>query len=92
MSERTDVVSIEGSIERHGDDLVLRIPLETGGFELAPYASGVGEIDEAGCLCIVIEQWMADHLRVFEGSIVIVDNEDGKLRITRSKANDRRVH
>jgi hypothetical protein len=86
-----DFISIEGPVERVGDDLVIRIPLEEGGEELAPFAGRIGEIKE-GCLCVVIQPWLAEKLRVREGSLVIIDNKKGKFTITRSETNDRLVH
>src|SRR5262249_18464980 len=46
---------------------------------------GIGQI-EGDDLCIVIKPWLAEHLRIGEGSLVIVDNTTGKFRITRSAA------
>ena len=86
-----DFMSIEGPVDRVGADLVIRIPLEEGGEELAPFARGIGEIKE-GCLCVVIQPWLAEKLRIREGSLVIIDNMNGKFTITRSEANDRLVH
>jgi len=67
--------------------LTIRIPLSIGGAELAPLAHGIGQIDGDN-LCVIIKPWLAEQLRIGEGSLVIVDNAAGKLKITRSKAND----
>ena len=80
-------IAIERPIERVGDDLMLRILLAEGGAELAPLARGIGEI-EGESLCVVIKPWMAERLRIDEGSLVIVDNVNGKFTITRSAKND----
>jgi len=80
-------ISIERPIERLGEDLILRIPLSEGGAKLAPLARGIGEI-EGDSLCVVIKPWMAERLRIDEGSLVIVDNVNGKFTITRSVKND----
>src|SRR5688572_20273281 len=37
-----DFISVQGPVERVGDDLVIRIPLGDGGEELASSASGIG--------------------------------------------------
>ena len=83
-----DFISVEGPVERIGEDLMIRIPLTQGGAELAHVAHGIGQI-EGDELRVVIEPWLAEHLRIGEGSLVIVDNKDGKFTITRSAVNDR---
>ena len=70
---------------------MIRIPLGDGGEELASSADGVGEVRD-GCLCVVIEPWLAQNLRVRAGSLVVVDNRGGRFTITRSEKNDRFVH
>ncbi len=82
-----DYISIQGPVERVGDELMLRIPLSAGGAELALLARGIGQI-EGDVLCVVIQPWLAELLRVGEGSLVIVDNKNGKFTITRSADND----
>ncbi|HXB59843.1 MAG TPA: hypothetical protein VNU95_09770 [Candidatus Acidoferrales bacterium] len=82
-----DFVSLEGQIESIDGKLVLHIPLEVGGDKLAPFAGRIGEIKD-GYLNVVIQPWLAEKLRVSAGSLVFVDNKDGKFTITRSAAND----
>jgi len=82
------IISLEGPIELHGDQLALRIPLDAGGNELAPLARGIGVID-GGFLNVIIKPWLAEKLNVKLGSFVVVDNRNGKFNITRSAANDR---
>ena len=67
--------------------LALRIPLAAGGNKLAPFAHGIGTTDDE-YLTVIVQPWLAEQLRVSEGSHVIVDNEDGKFNITRSAWND----
>ena len=57
------------------------------GAALAPLAKRIGEID-GEFLKVVIQPWLAEKLRIAEGSLVIVDNANGKFTITRSAAND----
>jgi hypothetical protein len=83
-----DPISIEGPVELIDGDLTLRIPLSVGGAQLAPLARGIGQI-EGEFLCIVIKPWLAERLRIKAGSLVVVDNKNGKFTITRSAANDR---
>jgi hypothetical protein len=83
-----DLVSIEGPVELIDGNLILRIPLEVGGKELAPLARGIGEI-QGEYLQVVIKPWLAEKLRIGAGSLVFVDNKNGKFTITRSAANDK---
>jgi hypothetical protein len=62
---------------------MIRIPLSAGGDQLAPVARGIGQI-EGDCLCVIIRPWLAEKLRIGEGSLVVVDNKNGKFKITRS--------
>ena len=83
----TDAISFEGRVERVDGHLTLRIPLAAGGNALAPLASGIGQI-EGDHLCVVIPPWLAAKLSIADGSLVVVDNNNGKFSITRSAAND----
>jgi hypothetical protein len=80
-------VSLEGPVEKLGDDLVILIPLESGGDALAPLAKGIGIVERVW-LKVTIQPWLAERLRIEVGSLVVVDNFDGKFRITRSTKND----
>jgi hypothetical protein len=86
-----EVVSLEGPVEVVNGKLVILIPLEAGGAVLAPLAKGLGEID-GDFLKVVIRPWLAEKLRIAAGSLVIVDNANGKFTITRSPANDEGTH
>jgi hypothetical protein len=83
----SEFVSLEGPIEAVGDSLVIRIPMEFGGAELADSARGISTIED-GHLVVVVEPWLASMLRIEDGSLVVVDNKNGKFNITRSAAND----
>ena len=48
---------------------------------------GIGEI-EGENLNVVIKPWLAEKLRIGAGSLVFVDNRNGKFNITRSAKND----
>jgi hypothetical protein len=87
----SDTISIEGPVELIEGNLTLRIPLSGGGDKLAPLASGIGQI-EGDYLCVIIEPWLAEKLRIAVGSLVVVDNKNGKFTITRSAANDQANH
>jgi hypothetical protein len=81
------ILSIEATVELVDGSLVLRIPLSTGGDQLAPLARGIGQI-KGEYLCVVIQPWLAEKLRIGEGSLVIVDDTNKKFTITRSPKND----
>ena len=83
----SDVVSLEGPLELVDGQLMLRIPLDAGGEQLAPLARGIGRV-EGDCLIVIVQPWLAAQLRIGEGSLVFVDNKNGKFTITRSAAND----
>ncbi|HKN66043.1 MAG TPA: hypothetical protein VJW73_07185 [Gemmatimonadaceae bacterium] len=76
-----ELVSLQGPVELVDGTLMLRIPLEAGGAALQTAARGISTVDEA-CLNITIPDWLAAKLGIAEGSIVAVDNRNGKLNIT----------
>lgn len=82
-----EIITIQGPVELYDGQLVLRIPLACGGDKLAPYAKGIGEI-EGDFLQIVIKPWLAEKLNISQNSLVIVDNCNAELTITRSAEND----
>jgi hypothetical protein len=82
-----EVTSLQGPLELVDGDLMLRIPLSVGGDKLAPSAKGIATVD-GEYLNVVIQPWLAEKLRIGEGSLVFVDNQGGKFNITRSAAND----
>jgi hypothetical protein len=75
-----EFVSVHGPVERVGDELILRIPLSVGGEQLAPLATKIARID-GDFLVVGIPRWLADKLQVDEGSVVDVDNANGKFNI-----------
>jgi hypothetical protein len=78
--KKADAISITGPVERINGELTLRIPLAAGGAALAPAVGRIGAVDET-YLNIVIKPWLAEQLGVSEGSLVDVDNIDGKFNI-----------
>lgn len=74
------ITSLEGPVEALDGRLVLRIPLSQGGAALADCARGISEVvdDE---LYVFISGWLAEKLGICEGSIVIVDNRNGRFNI-----------
>ena len=75
-----DVISLSGPVESLNGGLVLMIPLDAGGSELAEVARGIGVID-GEFLRITIPQWLAKKFGLREGSMVSVNNLDGKFNI-----------
>jgi hypothetical protein len=75
-----DTVSLTGPVERIDGELTLRIPLAAGGAALAPAAARIGTVDEK-YLSIVIKPWLAEQLGISEGSLVDIDNIDGRFNI-----------
>jgi hypothetical protein len=84
MSEK---ISLEGPVELIDGKLTLQIPLVAGGDKLALLAHGIGEIDGEN-LNVVLQPGIAEQLRIDAGSLVVVDNFNGKFTITRSAKND----
>jgi hypothetical protein len=90
-ADEHDYVSLEGPVELIDGELVLRIPLMAGGLELQPLIQRGSRI-EGDFLVVPIPPGLAEHLRVGEGSLVVVDNQDNRFRITRSASNDAQAH
>ena len=74
------VTSLQGPVEKIDDKLTLFIPLQAGGDQLIECSRGISEI-QGEYLKITIPEWLAGMLRIEEGTVVSVDNENGKLNI-----------
>ncbi|MHB1050642.1 MAG: hypothetical protein ACYC09_11215 [Bacteroidota bacterium] len=83
-----DITSLEGPLELIDGQLVLRIPLSVGGDKLASVAQRISRVDSE-YLNVTIQPWLAEKLRISEGSLVVVDNKNGKFNIARSSTNDK---
>lgn len=70
-------------MEEWNGQLALRIPLEQGGIHLVDLVTGIGEVID-GELVIVIQPWLAEKVNIHLGSSVIVDNLEGRFRMTRN--------
>ena len=75
-----DITHLEGPVEKIDGKLTLRIPLAAGADKFIQCSRGISEID-GEYLKIVIPEWLAGTLRIEEGSVVSVENENGKLNI-----------
>ena len=74
------ITSINGPVEDVGGNLTLRIPLAAGGEELASCSRGIGVV-EGDFLVVVIPAWLAEKIGVVAGSVVNVNNREGKFNI-----------
>lgn len=75
-----EIASLQGPVEKVDGKLVLLIPLAAGGDQFITCARGISEI-EGEYLKVVIPEWLSGMLRIEEGSVVSVDNENGKFNI-----------
>jgi hypothetical protein len=75
-----EVMSLEGSVFKVKDELMLLIPLADGGLELVECSRGISEV-QGEFLKIVIPEWLAGMLRIEEGDLICVHNTGGKFHI-----------
>ena len=78
----SDYISLQGPVERRGNRLVFRVPLEVGGERLRTVARAIS-YEEDGDLVLVLPEWLATRMDLHEGAGVHVDDRWGKLNITR---------
>ena len=78
--DNIEITSLHGPVEKLDGELVLRIPLQAGRDQLRDCSRGISEVRD-GCLVITIQEWLAGMLRIEEGSVVAVDNRNGKCNI-----------
>lgn len=74
------VTSLSGPVDLIDGRLMLQIPLEHGGDQFVAVSRGIGAVvgDE---LHVTIPDWLAQKLGIVEGTIVDIDNHDGKFNI-----------
>ena len=89
MEEVDEVMALEGSVLKVNGELMLLIPLASGGSELIDCSRGISEV-QGEYLKIVIPEWLAGMLRIEEGDLVCVPNGDDKFHIQAS--HPRPVH
>lgn len=80
--QANEFIALEGPVERRGNRLVLRVPLEAGG-ETLRLVTKATSYEENGKLIVVLPEWLAERMELNEGSEVHVDNRGGKLNISR---------
>jgi hypothetical protein len=71
-------ISIRGPVETRDGKLTLMIPLAAGGSELATYSKGIAEI-EGEYLRVTIPDWLASKMKIQDGSLIDVDNQNGEF-------------
>ena len=67
--------------------LMLRIPLVAGGQKLIESSRGISSV-EGDHLVIEMRDWLAEKLGITEGSLVYIDNHDGKFNIQPASETD----
>jgi hypothetical protein len=75
-----EITSLQGPVEKIDGKLILFIPLAAGGDKLIECSRGISEV-EGEYLKIIIPEWLAGMLRIDAGSLVSVDNQNGKCNI-----------
>jgi len=75
-----DITYLQGPIEKIDGKLVLFIPLAAGGDQFIECSKGISEV-EGEYLKVIIPEWLAGTLRIDQGSVVNIDNKDGKFNI-----------
>jgi hypothetical protein len=78
MGELTD--PLQGPVERIGRELMLRIPLAEGGDRLVDCSRGFGRVN-GDHLEFAIPRWMAEKLKLKEGTVVVIGREDTGVTI-----------
>ena len=78
-------VSLEVRVLKIDGKSTLLIPLEVGGNELIDCSQGIGEIAGED-LKVTIPDWLSDKMGLDEGSLVRIDNKDGKFNFTAIEA------
>ncbi len=76
-----EITRLRGPVQRIDGKLALLIPLEAGGDQFIECARGISEV-QGEFLRVTIPEWLSGMLRIEEGSLVSVDNENGKFNIT----------
>jgi len=67
--------------------LVLNVPLANGGSEFVECSKGISKVEEK-YLKIVVPDWMATKMGFGKGSLVDINNRDGKLHIDSAIESD----
>jgi hypothetical protein len=78
-------VSLAARVQNVGGKLTLLIPLEAGGNELTECSHGIAEITGED-LKVTLPDWLSDKMGLEEGSLVQIDNKDGKFNFTAIEA------
>jgi hypothetical protein len=80
-NEGESITSLSGPVEMIDGKLTLRIPLSADCAGLIDCSRGIGMVD-GNLLQIALPPWLVEKLSISEGSIVTVDNANGRFNIT----------
>jgi hypothetical protein len=75
-----EVMTLQGPVLKVDGQLMLVIPLDAGGSELAECSRGIAEV-QGSFLKILIPEWLAGILRIEEGDLVCVSNGEDKFHV-----------
>jgi hypothetical protein len=75
------ITALRGPVERVDGKLTLRIPLAAGGQQLLAGARSISQV-EGDLLIVNIPDWLAEKIGVSDGSVVVIDNRDGKFNLS----------
>jgi len=75
-----EITSLQGPVEKIDGKLTIMIPLEAGGDQLIACSRGISEI-QGDYLKVTIPEWLSGILRIEEGSLMSVNNANGKFNI-----------
>ena len=84
-----EAMSLKGPVLKVDGQLMLLVPLDSGGAELVECSPGISDV-AGNFLKIVIPEWLAGVLRIEEGDMVCVSNGEEEFHIQASQA--RPVH
>ena len=78
-----EITSLEGPVEMIEGKLTLLVPLAAGGDQLVDCSRGIATV-EGEFLKVIIQDWLAAKLGIYEGRLVVIDNRNGKFNISPS--------
>jgi hypothetical protein len=79
--------SLTGPVEKLDGRLFLRIPLAAGGSELVECSRGISVV-AGDYLVIEILPWLAEKMKISEGRLVMIDNQNGKFNLQPKPAEE----
>jgi len=77
-----DAFPLRARVQTLNGHLVVYVPLDRGGRQLASVTRGLSDIEGAD-LKIVIPEWLAQEIDVQDGTDISIDCQNGQFRLTR---------